>query len=174
MGEEVVAFVERNFPARREREGRHIGGLSMGGYGALRLAMRYPDVFSSAHSHSGALFHGSADWTLPDDREDRRAFADEMHQIFGTRPEGSSHDVLALARSAQVAGIVPRVWVDCGTEDFLIEPNRKFHLELEWLGITHEYREYPGGHVWDYWDQHIGKAIEFHIGKPATPASATS
>ncbi len=171
MGEEVVGFVERNFPAKREREGRHIGGLAMGGYGALRLAMRYPDVFGSAHSHSGALFHGSADWTLPDDREDRRAFADEIHQIFGTRPEGSSHDVLALARSAQVAGIVPRVWIDCGTEDFLIEPNRKFHQELDRLKIAHEYREYPGAHVWDYWDQHIREAIEFHLGTPiSSPA----
>jgi S-formylglutathione hydrolase FrmB len=131
--------------------------------------MRYPDVFSSAHSHSGALFHGSADWTLPDEHEDKRAYADEMHSIFGTRPEGSSHDILALARSAQVAGIVPRLWIDCGTEDFLIDANRRFHGELGRLKVPHEYREYPGAHLWDYWDDHIREAIEFHIGVRLSP-----
>ena len=95
-----------------------IGGLSMGGYGALRAALRYPDVFSSATSHSGALFHGSHDWTLKDDLGERRAFAQEMIHVFGARPEGSSHDLLALARSAQVAGLLPRMRIDCGVDSF--------------------------------------------------------
>lgn len=164
IGEEVVSFVERNFPARRERAGRHIGGLSMGGYGALRAALRYPDVFSSANSHSGALFHGSHDWSLKDLREDRRTFPEEMHQVFGTRPEGSSHDLLALARTARVAGLLPRLSLDCGVDDFLIEANRMFHRELEHLHIPHDYREFPGAHEWDYWDLHVREALRFHLG----------
>jgi S-formylglutathione hydrolase FrmB len=163
LGEEIVTFIDRNFPARRDRDGRHIGGLSMGGYGALRTALRYPDLFSSANSHSGALFHGSADWTLPDAQEDRRTFPEEMHQIFGPRPQGSSHDILALARSAQVAGLLPRLLLDCGADDFLLDANRKIHHELNHLDIPHEYREFPGGHVWDYWDIHVQEAIRFHL-----------
>jgi len=163
VGEEVVAFVERNFPARPERAARHIGGLSMGGYGAIRTALRYPDVFSSANSHSGALIHGSTDWSLPEDREDRRSFAEEMHHVFGSRPEGSAHDLLALARSTQVAKLMPRLLLDCGTSDFLIEANRRFHRELEHLNIPHIYREFPGAHDWDYWDAHIREALEFHL-----------
>jgi len=166
ISEEVVAFVERTFPARRERSARHIGGLSMGGYGALRAALRYPDVFSSATSHSGALFHGSHDWALNDDRgdrSDRRAFDQEMLHVFGTRPEGSSHDLLALARSAQVAGLLPRLRLDCGTDDFLLDANRIFHSELQHLKIPHEYQEFPGSHEWDYWDLHVQEAIRFHL-----------
>lgn len=163
IGEEVVAFVERNFPARRDQSARHIGGLSMGGYGAIRTALRYPDVFCSTNSHSGALFHGSHDWSLKDEREDRRAYAQEMAHIFGARPEGSSHDLLALARSASVAGLLPRMLLDCGTEDFLLDANRMFHAELEHLRIAHEYREFPGAHDWDYWDLHVRDALQFHF-----------
>ena len=163
IGEEVLQFVERNFPARPDRDFRHIGGLSMGGYGALRAALRYPQTFSSANSHSGALFHGSTDWSFPDDNEDRRAFAGEMQQVFGSHPEGSSHDLLALARSTQVARLLSRLLLDCGTEDFLIDANRQFHRELEHLSIPHEYHEFPGGHVWDYWDLHIQEALRFHL-----------
>jgi putative tributyrin esterase len=163
IGEEVVAFVERHFPARRDRSARHIGGLSMGGYGALRTALRYPDVFSSANSHSGALFHGSHDWSLKEDHEERRAFGDEMLHVFGTRPQGSSHDLLALARSAQVGGILPRMRIDCGTEDFLLDANRMFHAELDHLHIPHEYHEAPGSHEWDYWDRHVQDALKFHL-----------
>jgi putative tributyrin esterase len=163
IGEEIVSFVERNFPARRERSARHIGGLSMGGYGALRAALRYPDVFGSVNSHSGALFHGSHDWSLKDDREERRAYREEMLQVFGTRPGGSAHDLLALAHSAQAAGQLPRMLLDCGTEDFLLEPNRMFHRELEHVHIPHEYHEFPGSHDWDYWDLHVREAIRFHL-----------
>src|SRR5690606_26525573 len=59
IGQELPDFIERNFPARPARAARCIGGLSMGGYGALRLALGFPDRFASAHSHSGALMHGT-------------------------------------------------------------------------------------------------------------------
>ncbi|HSZ57551.1 MAG TPA: alpha/beta hydrolase family protein [Tepidisphaeraceae bacterium] len=163
IGEEVVRFVERNFPADARREARHIGGLSMGGYGALRAAFRYPDIFVSANSHSGALVHGSADWSLPEGREDLRAYSQEMRHVFGIRPEGSTHDILALARSAQVAGLVPRLLLDCGAEDFLLDANRRFHRELTHLDIPHEYHEYTGSHEWGYWDLHVQEAIRFHL-----------
>lgn len=169
IGEELVAFAERNFPARRERAARHIGGLSMGGYGALRTALRYPEMFSSVNSHSGALFHGSHDWSLKDQREDRRAFAEEMIDVFGTRPQGSSHDLLALARSAQVANLLPRLLIDCGIDDFLLDANRMFHAELNQLKIPHEYHEFPGAHDWDYWDLHIREALRFHLSSDGGP-----
>ena len=163
IGEELVEFVERSFPARRDRGARHIGGLSMGGYGAIRAALRYPDVFGSANSHSGAMIYGSMDWTGPDRHEDRRAFAEEMLHVFGPRPEGSSHDLLTLARTTSVAGLVPRLLLDCGSEDFLLDANRQFHAELQRLRISHEYHEFPGGHDWDYWDRHVQEALQFHL-----------
>jgi putative tributyrin esterase len=153
LAEEVTAFVERNFPAKARRGSRAVGGLSMGGYGALRLALGYPDLYISANSHSGALRHGSRKY--PGDMK-------EMRRIFGPRPCGSDHDLLELARRCKRAGRLPRIRIDCGIDDPLIDDNRGFHAKLEKLGVAHEYEEFPGGHNWDYWDQHVREALNFH------------
>jgi putative tributyrin esterase len=160
MAEELVEFVERNFPARRSREARCVGGLSMGGYGALRLGLAYPHLFASANSHSGALMHGGRDGPRPDGPLSPA----EFRRIFGERPQGSGHDLVALARRAgQSNQPLPRLLIDCGTDDVLLEDNRLFHAELERLKMPHEYREFPGAHTWDYWDQHVRDALEFHL-----------
>lgn len=160
MAEELVQFVERNFPARRERESRCIGGLSMGGYGALRLGLGYPHLFASANSHSGALMHGGRSGPRPDGPLSTA----EFRRIFGDGAAGSPHDLVALARRAKESGQpVPRLLVDCGTEDVLLEDNRAFHGELKRIGIPHDYREFPGTHTWDYWDEHVQDALEFHL-----------
>jgi S-formylglutathione hydrolase FrmB len=153
IGQELPAMIERNFPARASRAGRCIGGLSMGGYGALRIALGHPERFASAHSHSGALLAGTRGWD-----ED----SEEFRRIFGANPAGSNHDLLALARSARSRGPLPAIRIDCGTDDFLIADNRRFHAELERMGIGHEYEEHAGAHDWDYWDTHIRSALAFH------------
>jgi putative tributyrin esterase len=153
IGEELPSFIERTFPARAARSARCIGGLSMGGYGALRIALGYPDRFASAHSHSGAVMVGTRGWHRGDVESD---------QIFGPKPKGSAHDLLALARKAKSKGPLPRLRIDCGTDDFLIDDNRTFHTELQRLKIPHEYEEHPGAHNWDYWDLHIQSALTFH------------
>jgi S-formylglutathione hydrolase FrmB len=158
--EELTAFVERVFPARRHRAGRFVGGLSMGGYGAMRLALGYPHLYKSANSHSGALLAGS-------DPRPQRHEQIEFRRIFGARPAGSDHDLLALARRAAKSKQMPRLRIDCGTDDFLIGHNRTFHGALQKLGIAHEYDEYPGAHDWDYWDRHVMRAVRFHMGKMA-------
>lgn len=162
IAEELVAFVERNFPARRESRARHIGGLSMGGYGAVRLALQYPHVFSSANSHSGAFMRGpiSSSSQTPDRHSN---FPDEMLQVFGRSPIGSDHDVLALAQRAKAAGTLPRLQLDCGTEDYLLDANRALHAAFEKIGVPHEYAEFSGAHDWDYWDRHVPRAIAFHM-----------
>ena len=79
----------------------------------------------------------------------------------GDSPAGGVNDLFALA-SALKKSERPKLRVDCGVEDFLIEPNRAFHSHLEALGYKHEYAEYPGAHTWDYWDEHVQEAIAFH------------
>ena len=156
MARELPAFVERNFPVLRTREGRCIGGLSMGGYGALRLGLGYPDRYCSVTSHSGAVMIGSG--PVDTDRMDD----DELVRVFGRDPAGSEHDLLHLAERAQADGPLPRLRIDCGAEDFLIESNRQFHHRLEELDVPHEYEEFPGAHTWDYWDEHVQDALRFH------------
>lgn len=155
--EDVIGFVERTFPVARKRSGRCIGGLSMGGYGALRAALARPDLFTSAHSHSGALKagHNPVRFASSQPGEDRL--------IFGARPAGSAHDLFAWAKKRKrTAARLPKLRIDCGVDDYLIEHNRAFHAHLEALKIPHEYHEFAGAHDWAYWDEHIGEALAFH------------
>jgi len=76
---------------------------------------------------------------------------------------GSAHDVHALAKRAKAAGTLPRLQIDCGVDDYLIDANRALHTELTRLAVPHSYAEYPGSHEWDYWDRHLPEAIAFHL-----------
>ena len=154
LGEELPAFIERHFAGGSERHHRAIGGLSMGGYGALRLGLGYPEKFNSINSHSGALMSGT--------RRPTRFPDWELNAWFGKRPAGTRHDLLKLARDADAAGTLPKIRIDCGTEDFLFDDNREFHAKLKGLRVEHEYEEFPGAHDWNYWDTHIQEAIAFH------------
>jgi S-formylglutathione hydrolase FrmB len=154
VGEEVVAFVERTFPVRRSRGARCIGGLSMGGYGALRVGLGYPQTFASITAHSGALMHGS--------RAPAGGEGEELWRVFGPAPAGTDHDLLYLARLAQRARRLPKIRLDCGSDDFLLADNREFHQRMRRAGIAHEYVEFAGAHNWDYWDQRIQEALAFH------------
>jgi S-formylglutathione hydrolase FrmB len=152
---DLIGLIDRTFPTNKERAGRCIGGLSMGGYGAIRLALRFPEMFCSAVSHSGALGFGQNVY----DGED--GWAKEMRRIVGSKPSGGSNDLFALAEKVN-RDLLPSLRIDCGTEDFLLESNRAFHAHLTRLGIPHEYEEFPGAHDWSYWDTHIQQALAFH------------
>jgi S-formylglutathione hydrolase FrmB len=157
--DDVIGFVDRTFHVKRSRSGRCLAGLSMGGYGALRLALSRPELFASAVSHSGAVLAGSRP---PAQRPDS-PFRQEMRHIFGPRPVGSEHDLKHLgAIKAARSGKLPRLRIDCGTEDFLLEDNRQFHAFLTEKKIPHHYQEHPGAHDWKYWDTHIQSAVSFH------------
>lgn len=154
IASELPTVIERNFPAQTTRAGRCIGGLSMGGYGALRIALAHPDRYVSANSHSGALEWGRKTWTKPEQAEFRR--------ILGESPKGTNHDLEHLALRAKAAGQLPQMRIDCGTEDHLLPDSRSFHQFLADQDIPHEYAEYPGDHSWPYWDEHVRQALDFH------------
>jgi len=155
IAEETVDYVDAFLPTTKNRNGRCIGGLSMGGYAALRLSLGYPNRFISASSHSGAL--------IPWNRKPPILDPKEFAGIFGRKPAGSDHDLMTLAKRAKSAGQVPHLRIDCGLSDTpWIENNRTIHRQLSSLKINHEYAEYDGGHDWDYWDLHVREAIEFH------------
>ena len=158
LAEDVVAAVERTFPVKRARASRAVGGLSMGGYGALRLALGYPHLFASATSHSGAVLHGSRDHP----RKGGVLQPPEFHRIFGQNPTGTEHDVLALAQRCKSHDTLPKLRIDCGAADDLLADNRVLHDKLTTIGVAHEYAEFPGAHNWEYWDQHVQDALAFH------------
>jgi len=149
---ELVDLVDSWFSTRAEPCWRAIGGLSMGGYGSMKLALKYPDRFGSVYAHSGLLdiaeAHRTERWpSLP--------------QIFGPSV-AASEDCFALSERVQSGEKLPHIAFDCGIDDFLLDHSRGFHRHLKKLGIDHRYAEYPGVHDWRYWDSHLPEALDFH------------
>jgi len=149
---DVMGFVERFFPVRKERRGRAIGGLSMGGYGSMKLALKHPDVFCSVVSHSSAMDFGHAPI---------RADIPEWGRILGDKPSDGKDDLWTIT-DRLTPSKAPAIRFDCGKDDGLLDSNRRFHRQLLKRKIKHQYREYPGGHDWGYWDEHVQEALAFH------------
>jgi S-formylglutathione hydrolase FrmB len=150
---ELLPWADANLPVAAGP--KCISGLSMGGYGALLLALRHPGLFSSASSLSG--FFDPARMLKYVPRADER--------LWGTDEVRRAHDVLALVEEGRAdAGL--RLAFDCGTDDELIEQNRRLHALLDSRSVAHGYAEHLGGHEWDYWAEHIGDHLRFHAGAP--------
>jgi S-formylglutathione hydrolase FrmB len=147
---EVVRFTDRTFRTVAERDGRAVGGLSMGGYGSMKLGLKYPELFGSVASHSGALDM---------DRRVKDPNWAEIRLIFGDTLDPAD-DLFALAANS---ANLPALYFDCGTEDFLLDDNRKFRAHLAQVGVTHTYEEFPGDHNWEFWDAHVPAALDFHV-----------
>lgn len=137
-------------------------GLSMGGYGAAKLALKHPQRFKSGNSHSGALLFGHMTFEEAKLRRDiSPEWEAEFRRILGDDPTGGPDDLCAAA-AALTPAERPALRIDCGAEDFLLEDNRDFHSYLASIGFAHEYHEFPGAHEWPYWDLHVQDAIAFH------------
>jgi len=149
---DVIGFVERFFTVRTDRKGRAIGGLSMGGYGSMKLALKYPQKFASVASHSSAMTFGHSE---------KRLENPEFARILGGVGIGGKDDLYAIVDKLDPRK-APAIRYDCGKDDGLIDGNRRFHRYLLKRKIKHQYREYPGAHTWDYWDAHVQEAIRFH------------
>jgi S-formylglutathione hydrolase FrmB len=156
---DVIGLVDRTFPVRTERAGRAIGGLSMGGYGAVKLGLKHHEMFCSINSHSGALGILRQDWTANPRIKD---IAVELERIFGTSHQGGPEDPFAIIQQIDHGRISP-IRIDCGKADFLLDQNRAFHKHLQSHHIEHEYEEFVGDHNWPYWDEHVQEAIAFHL-----------
>jgi putative tributyrin esterase len=149
---DLVTFVDSVFQTIPERRGRAIAGLSMGGYGALKLALKHPDIYCAANSHSGALAAVTAG------PREGVITSEEFRVNFGDAPSGGPDDLFAIAERAD-RGTLPALRIDCGVDDHLIDSNRRFHSHLTELCVPHDYIEFPGIHDWLYWDTHVQEAL---------------
>jgi S-formylglutathione hydrolase FrmB len=161
---EFLPYIESHYRIRAERRYRGISGISMGGYGALRLAFRYPELFGSVSAHSPALVEKLPDATASDPREE--ALARVLGPAFGSpfnRAFWERNSPFTLARnSPRPQGL--RIYFDCGSEDeFGFDAGAEaFHKLLASRGITHEFHLYSGGHDWNYFAQHLPASLEFN------------
>lgn len=152
--QELIPDVEKKFGAWSHRNMRAIAGLSMGGYGSIKFGLKYPEKFVIVGSFSGAL--GAASFT---EKVIPGAIGRSIDGIFG--PVGSdarkSNDIFEIVRSLtpEKTKVLPFIYLDCGTEDFLFQNNRDFVNILVEKRVPHEYRQLPGSHDWKYWDQQV-------------------
>lgn len=161
--EELPALVQKVFPVSKRREDIAIAGLSMGGFGALRLGLLYPDTFDSIIALSSALITDEVA-ELPEGKGNAIASFAYYDNIFGPLPtlKGSNRDPKALASAlAEDERYIPKIYMACGTEDFLLESNQDFSKHLTSIGVPHRYIESPGEHEWKFWDEHIEKALDW-------------
>ena len=164
VSEELPALVRRIFPLSADRADNFVAGLSMGGYGAFKLALAYPERFAAAASLSGAL---EIRYVVAEDGPDRdEAWLAGMRNIFGadlTKVADSEHDLRTLARRAAQSATRPRLYQCCGTEDFLYQNNLSFRDFLRGLPFDLTYAEGPGEHNWAYWDQMIQNVLAWML-----------
>jgi putative tributyrin esterase len=152
---DLVAEVDEKYHTIRDRHARAIAGLSMGGYGAMKFALKYPELFFFAGSLSGAL---NAAQNLDDQKPDFRA---KLLAVFGDTgsPTRSENDVFQLLNNTKQLSY-PYLYLACGTGDFFLETNRAFTRELQSKGLAYEYHETAGGHAWEYWDRNLQPMLQ--------------
>ena len=142
---EVIPDVDRRFRTIAERRGRGVAGYSMGGYGALKLGFKHPELFAFAGSTGGAL-----------DAASRTDDDESITQTFGEPGSAvrAENDLPRLAREfpEQRRGALPFFYLDCGLGDPWFAVNRDFAALLAERKFAYEYRQRPGQHIWPYWD----------------------
>jgi putative tributyrin esterase len=138
--EDLREHVSKTFPVRPGRWA--IGGNSMGGFGAMRLGCKYPELFASIRAQSG-VYH------LKDD-------------LLGVCPDPDEADIYRITEQLVHTEHRLEIGFDCGTEDHLLEHNRRLHTHMEMIGLAHYYVEHAGEHSWRYWDEHLQEALDQH------------
>lgn len=176
IARDLVAHVDQRYRTTKRVAERGIGGLSMGGYGAVTLALTYPDVFSAAASHSGVL---SPRLLAPATATVAASYAGNSSQLeavsrglwrslrpaFGKDTIGwaarDPRTIVARSLSRRASSSLPALYLDCGIDDAYLLQNRDFHQTLLRLGVSHHYAEHPGAHTWSYWSAHAAESLDF-------------
>ncbi len=162
---EFIPMIEKSYRIKAEKKYRGIAGLSMGGYGTLIYALKYPGLFAAAAPLSAAVWDDTAMANIPDEKWER-TFA----QLYGRGLKGTarlsaawnSNSVLKLIQTTPEEQLkTVRYWIDCGDDDFLIKGNCLLNIALVEKAVPHEFRIRNGAHNWTYWRTGITDALKF-------------
>lgn len=147
IAEDVVQAVAEKIPGVTEGSPLFISGLSMGGFGALRIGAKYGKRFRGISGHSSIT-----------NLRQMALFVEEDLSRYA-QPDKTDEDVFETIRKYRAD--LPPLRLDCGVDDQLIDHNRLLHTQMAEHGIEHIYQEYPGGHEWSYWEKHVGQSLRF-------------
>lgn len=178
IARDIIGHMDARYRTVPERAARGIAGLSMGGHGAITLALQYPDVFAAAASHSGILsprylaptpFAPPAQYAVSTDELKRAAryLWSDLRFVMGRDTIGwNARDPGRLAQRLQArvrAGgpNMPALMFDVGVDDSWADQSRDLHATLTRLAVPHQYAEWPGAHTWSYWQRHAAESLRF-------------
>ena len=165
IGEELVNFTRKTFPLSHKREDTYIGGLSMGGFGAMRNGLKYHETFGAIIALSAAFV---LDETILEEVENPRFPAETMeyrHQVYGedlkAAIESDRNPEYLIKKMAEEKTGFPGIYIACGEDDFLLENNKVIDRLLTEKQVEHTFETGPGSHEWDFWDRYIKKALDW-------------
>lgn len=163
IGKELVELTRKLFPLSCKREDTFIGGLSMGGYGAMRNGLKYHETFGAIISLSGALHIDklSERNNQTDNFIERRDFSEAIWGDLDEVLKTDKNPKYIVEQMLKEGAEFPRIYQACGTEDFLLDVNEDFRDFLKEKGVAVTYESGKGAHEWDFWDAYIKKAIEW-------------
>lgn len=169
IGEELPCYVQKTLGVSSKREDNFLGGLSMGGFGAIHTALQFPKRF-------GGLFALSSALIVPEVMQmkegDENGVANEAYfrLMFGKEElleHGDSNPEELVRRIKQRGDEMPQMYLACGTEDFLLQENRYFHNFLEQEEVKHVYLESPGEHNFVFWNEYLEPAVKWLLDSPS-------
>ena len=162
VAHELPRFIEQTLNVTHTRADTYIAGLSMGGYGAVKIALTRPAFYTACASFSGAVDAERIFIELPKTDAFRKKIAKAIvGEELKVPPEG---DLFRLSSLLAGKAEKPRMLVTCGTEDALmglLEGNRRFDAHMQTLDFDYTYREWPGGHDWNYWEECLPVMFEY-------------
>ncbi|MBR6353547.1 MAG: acetylesterase [Oscillospiraceae bacterium] len=165
VGAELPAYIRSTFGFCQSREDTMIAGLSMGGYGALRTALAFPETYSACIALSSALrIHELAKCA---DESTSIMPAAMLRDVFGdleTLESSDKNPEVLVRRLLDEAKPLPRIYMACGTEDTLIGANRDFRDFLKREGVPCVYEEGPGMHNWFFWNEYLDRGLASLLG----------
>ncbi|MBV9216540.1 MAG: esterase family protein [Acidobacteria bacterium] len=153
---ELIPEIDRRFRTLSDRNHRVLAGLSMGGYGAIKFGLKFPEMFALVGSFSGAL--GTAAWT--EHSGANQLIGKSIDMVFGPPSSAAraANDVFKLTRELppDKQRITPYIYLSCGTEDRIMLPvNTQYDALLSERNLPHEFHTSKGGHDWDFWSQQL-------------------
>jgi len=151
---DLIPYIDSNYNTIPTFRGRGLAGLSMGGHGAITLAIKNPEVFGAASATSGVLDLRP----LPDVTGLKEIFGD----IKTNEAVWEENSAVELVDNLKKSRRKPKLLFDIGMSDVFYKTNLEFHKRLSTKGIDHTFKVYPGNHDWMYWLKHLPEHLEFH------------
>lgn len=163
VGKELVELTRKMFPLSRKREDTFIGGLSMGGYGAMRNGLKYWENFGCIVALSGALLVEDVAKRTNDDPFflNRRDYAEACFGDLSKILDSDKNPKYLVRQLKKEGRPIPRIYMACGDADSLLPANQDMAAFLKEQGADVTFEVGPGAHEWDFWDTYIRKAIEW-------------